>query len=65
MTPLPKRTLEWMLKAKYYGTKTFPEPKFFLFIVKLKKLGFSALLVFLTGISEERLVGSSTLSEDI
>jgi len=27
------------------GTKTFVEPKFFLFIVKFKKLGFSAPLI--------------------
>jgi len=48
MTPLPKRTLECMLKVKYSyqffnksklrnGTKTFLEPKFFS-IVKFKKL---------------------------
>jgi len=52
MTPLP-RTWEWMLKVKSSynflkksklrnGTKTFLEPKLLaLFIVKLKKLGFS------------------------
>jgi len=59
MTPLSKRTLEWMLKVKSSykfwtkascklrnGTKTFLELKFFLFILKFKKLGFSALNVF-------------------
>jgi len=52
MTPLSKRTLEWILKVKVLlqlfnksklknGTKTLLEPKF-LFIVKFKKLGFGA-----------------------
>jgi len=44
MTPLSKRTLEWMIKIKYSfllkklrnGTITFLEPKF-LSIVKFKK----------------------------
>jgi len=55
MTPLSKKTLEWMLKVKVplqffhksklrNGTKTFPEPKI-LFIVKFKKFGFSAPLI--------------------
>jgi len=53
MTPLPKRTLEWMLKVKYsynfltkasyeVGPKRFQSQNFSLFIVKFKKLGFSA-----------------------
>jgi len=53
MTRLLKRTLEWMLKVKVLlqlfnksklrnGTKTYLEQKFFLFIVKFKKLGYSA-----------------------
>jgi len=57
MTPLPKRTLEWMLKVEVLlqlfnksklrnGTKRFLEPKF-LFIVKFKKLGFSAPLTLI------------------
>jgi len=55
MTPLSKRTLEWMFKGEVFlqlfnksklrnGTKTFLQPNFFLFVVKIKKLGFSASL---------------------
>jgi len=53
MTPLPKRTLEWMFKvrallqffnkSKFMGPKHFESEKFFLFLVKFK-LGFSASL---------------------
>jgi len=51
MSPLPKRTLKWMLKVKSSyksklrnGNKTVLEPKFFSIcnLVKFKKLGFSA-----------------------
>jgi len=55
MTLLPKKTLEWMLKVKYsynfltksskeMGLKRFLSQNFSLFIVKFKKLGFSATL---------------------
>jgi len=55
MTPLPKSTLEWMLKVSILttfnksklrnGTKAFLEPLFFS-IVKFIKLGFSAPLKY-------------------
>jgi len=55
MTPLPKRTLEWMFKGKVLlqlfnksklrnENNTFLKPKFFSIIVKFNKLRFSALL---------------------
>jgi len=57
MTPLPKRTIEMNLRLLFSykflqsklrnGTKTFLEPKVYVFIVKFKKLGFTAPLIYL------------------